>query len=64
MTTPVGGGVPGLPRAGLGGPAESTSANFLLIGSLLALLYVAALSIIRRVSHTSPEMEDDGIIGL
>jgi len=52
-----------LPKAGAG-LSDSTSVNFLMIGSLLALLYLAGAWCIRRISGRHVELEDDGIQGI
>lgn len=67
MTTPVtgtGGPPPQLPRAGGGGLAENTSMNFLLIGSIIAAMYLAGAAVIRAMFGRKTAVEDDGIVGL
>jgi hypothetical protein len=56
--------VAALPHAGVGSFQENTSVNFLLVGSVVMLLYVAVAFIIRRASGRRVEVEDDGITGL
>ena len=59
---PLAGGVTvtALPKAGVGGIEDNASMNFLIVGSVLMLLYFAIGFIIRR-GHARPELEDDGI---
>lgn len=65
MSTQIGGpgAVVALPKAGAG-VSESTSVNFLLIGSLLTLFYVAGVWMVRLIAGRGPELEDDGIQGI
>jgi len=55
--------VTALPRAGVGGLEDNASVNFLLVGSVLMLLYMALGFLIRR-GRGEPALEDDGITGL
>jgi hypothetical protein len=61
MTTQVSGTVSALPRSGVGLSADS-SISFLMVSSLVTLLYLAVALLIRRASGHTPEVEDDGII--
>jgi hypothetical protein len=53
-----------LPRAGVGAVLDNASINFLLVGSLLTLIYVGFGTLFRRLSGRGPALEQDGIIGL
>jgi hypothetical protein len=67
MTSPIsgtGGPPPQLPRAGTGGLAENTSMNFLLVGSIIAAMWVAGAAIIRGMIGKTGAVVYDGIIGL
>ena len=60
----VGAGVgAGRPRAGAA-VAENASLSFLMVGGLMAALYLAVLMLIRKVSGRGPEVENDGILGI
>ena len=67
VTQVAAGGLPqvaALPHAGVGSFQESASVNFLLVGSVLMLIYVTISVLIRRASGRRVEVEDDGITSL
>jgi hypothetical protein len=59
MTMHAGGPVTALPRTGVGLSADN-SISFMMVGSIIALLYIALGFIIRR-GRLQLVLEDDGI---
>lgn len=53
-----------LPKAGVGSLAEGTSMNFLMLGSIVAAIYVVMMMVVRRASGRRIAVENDGILGI